>query len=267
MLKSLSTAVVRFVNEVMFPPPVELTHEEARLIARCTTERWEQWTTERGLTGLVLGAHSAWTLGLVLHCRLLGRLQFGDVEDRGMHIATGLGLVRARQMMADDHYGLDTEMIATGMIGTHRQWHGSVIYAARSDRSDRVDLWIGFHDRLAQTTAAVDAEAARRKAREEADKEAARQQRERDARMTGTGGGTHGQTVGIPKFRNLADLRVHEGAGTAHGTGSGTSSQRARTLVRQGVKDAPTLARLLADEGHRVPSDSYLRRLIREGRS
>ncbi|MFF0015200.1 hypothetical protein [Streptomyces sp. NPDC005374] len=70
-----------------------------------------------------------------------------------------------------------------------------------------------------------------------------------------------------PAERNPADLRFSEPPVPGSGTPEPTSSQRAKELIRQGVRDQPTLARLLAGEGHRVPSDSYLRRLIREGRS
>ncbi|MER5662330.1 hypothetical protein [Streptomyces mirabilis] len=278
MLKSVATAVTRFVNDVMFPPKPEVSHEFARLHERCLSDRWEQWTSERGLSGLVLGAASAWDLGLILHCRLTGRLTFSDVEDKALHIATALGLVRARTLTIDGigPYDVTAETITTGMIGTHRVWNGSVIYVARSDRSDRVDLYVGFHDELAAVVAPVDREAARLKAAEEADKER-EAERARDAWVT-----REGQTVGVPGTRNLADLRVHDDGSALHGAGSGTgdlrfhqgsgtphgtSSQRARELITEGVRDVAALARQLEREGQRVPSDSYLRRLVREGRS
>ncbi|WP_162637326.1 hypothetical protein, partial [Streptomyces griseorubiginosus] len=194
-----------------------------------------------------------------------GKLTFDDVEDRGIHLATALGLVRARTMGLDgiDHFEVDAQTIALGMIKTHRKWGGSVIFVGRTDRNDRVDLWIGYHDELAPALRELDAEAARVKAAEEAEKQA---RRERDAGVT-----REGQAVGGAGFRNVSDLRLHEGAGTASQPGSGTDSlpvsQRARQLVRQGVKDASALRRQLEREGVRVPSDSYLRRLVREGRS
>ncbi|WP_406448969.1 hypothetical protein OH768_00905 [Streptomyces sp. NBC_01622] len=281
MIGRLLARADQFIGS-FFPPKPEVSHEHNRLAQRVgDPERWAEIVSARGLSGLVLGAASAWEYGVVLRFRLLGKLTFGDVEDKAMHLATALGLVRARTMGLDGihHFEVDAETIALGMIKTHRKWGGSVIFVDRTDRSDRVDLWIGYHDELAPALHELDAEAARLKAAEEAEKITKRREAERtrDARMTGTGSGTHGQTVGIPEFRTLADLHVHEPGSVPHGTadlcvheGDGTAhtppSQRARELIDMGVRDAAALARQLEREGQRVPSSSYLRRLVRETR-
>ncbi|WP_162637312.1 hypothetical protein, partial [Streptomyces griseorubiginosus] len=72
MLKSVATAVTRFVNEVLFPPCPEVSHEHARLAERVgDPERWEQICAARGLSGLTLGAARAWEYGVVLRFHLL----------------------------------------------------------------------------------------------------------------------------------------------------------------------------------------------------
>ncbi|MFJ9626643.1 hypothetical protein ACIRU8_02975 [Streptomyces sp. NPDC101175] len=188
-----------------------------------------------------------------------------------MHIVTALGLVRARQMITDeDHFQVTAETIAIGMIGIHRKRRGSVIFVSRSDRSDRVDLWIGFHDQLAEAARQIDAEDARRTAQEAADKAKRKAERARDARMTGAMT-EHIQTpTGEPLHATVADLRFHDRVPPAHTAVPEPGSppaQRARELIAMGVRDTSALARVLESEGVRVPSSSYLRRLVREGRS
>jgi len=144
--------------------PVELTGEEHRLIERCRSDRWEQMTTERGLAGLTIGWAEEWSLGYRIVCHLGGRLVFGDVEDKAMHLATGLGLVRGHQAVTDDHT-LPPDVIAVAMVKAHRmKQRGSVVMVLRGDRSDRVDIWLGLHDRLAVLADGMDARDAAQRA-------------------------------------------------------------------------------------------------------
>lgn len=154
--------------EVAEPP----THEERRMIERCRSDHWEQWTVERGLAGLEIGFAEAWPLGYRLRCRLNGKLTFADVEDRGMALAVGLGLTRARQALIESGRELTAEEIAPGMVATHREWRGSVILISRAGRSDRCDVWIALHDRLALVAAGIDDARAARKAAKEAEEKA-----------------------------------------------------------------------------------------------
>ncbi|WP_210587119.1 hypothetical protein [Streptomyces sp. GESEQ-35] len=161
-------SAAEFISDLFETPP-EATREESRLLWRLGHgELWEEITQARGLTGLLPGRMEEWELGYRLHGRLHGRLQFSDVETGGIHLATGLGLVRARQMRARNTYDLTPDQIAVGMVQTHREWHGSVVFVGRSDRSDRVDIWIGLHDRLAPLAEEFEREKARREAEKDA---------------------------------------------------------------------------------------------------
>lgn len=152
----------------------DLTDEDGRLLLRILDPwQWEEMTESRGLKGLrrTSGGLARWDLGWRLVVRLKGRLDFYELQDRGHHLVTALGLKRGMHTVPDET-DLTTQQIAECMVAAHRKRRGSVLMVLPGDRSDRAELWLGMSDQLAQVAAGQDNmralhEAAERERKEE----------------------------------------------------------------------------------------------------